>query len=146
MRARFLRREERTYAQSIFGKILPLDDLLVTDQTGSSISPVEPFESPTGRSKYCLSMGRDGFSSCLGVGTKSLFVNRLTHVWQRRFSPAKYRPTCGDPLVHYQVGGPWNAFTLEQQAQLVSDWAAAGMLTSDPRAAHISNHIRTGAA
>jgi len=28
MRARFLRRDERNYAQSIFGKTVPLDDIL----------------------------------------------------------------------------------------------------------------------
>jgi len=145
MRARFLRREERSCAQSIFGKTLPLDDILITDQMGSSISPVEPFQSPTGRCKYCLSMGKDGFQSCLTTSMKPVFVHRLTHVWQKRFAPAAFRPLCGEGA-HYQVGQPWRYYTPEQQAQMVSDWAIQGMLTSDPRASYISNHIRIGAA
>ena len=149
MRARFLRREERSYAQSVFGKSIPLDDILITDAIGSSISPVEPFETPTGRSKYCLSMGKDGFVSCLTVSMKPVFVHCLTHVWQRRFTPSKYRPSCGGQGrqdAEYKVGQAWHEYTPEQQAQMVSDWATDGMLTSDPRAPYISNHIRIGAA
>ena len=145
MRARFLRREERSYAQSIFGKSLPLNDILITDAVGSSISPVEPFETPKGGSKYCLSMGKDGFASCLSVSMKPVFVHRLTHVWQRRFTPTKCRLSCGQGG-DYQVGSAWNDYTPEQQAQLVADWASEGMLTSDPRADYVSNHIRIGAA
>lgn len=148
MRARFLRREERSYVQSIFGKSIPLDDILVTDAMGSSISPVEPFETPTGRSKYCLSMGKDGFASCLTVTMKPLFVQCLTYVWQRRFTPSKYHPSCGQrgQRVGYKVGQSWHEYTPEQQAQMVSDWAAEGMLANDPRAPYIANHIRIGAA
>lgn len=145
MRARFLRREERSYAKSIFGKSIPLDDILVTDALGSSLSPVEPFESPTGRSKYCLAMGKDGFDSCLRVNTQPMFVHRLTHVWQLRFTPAKFKPTCGEGA-SYQLGVAWRQYSTEQQAQLVADWATGGMLTNDPRNSYIANHIRIGAA
>jgi hypothetical protein len=141
-----LRREERTYAQSIFGKTLPLDDILITDAIGSAVSPVEPFESPTGRNKYCLAMGRDGFGSCLTARLRPLFVHRLTHVWQRRFAPAKWMMMCDADGATYQVGQPWNKYSPEQQAKIVSDWADEGMLLSDPRAPYISNHIRVGAA
>ena len=145
MRARFLRREERSFAQSVFGKSLHLEDILITDAIGSSVSPVEPFESPTGRSKYCLSMGKAGYASCLTVNTKATFIHRLTHVWQRRFTPAKFRSNCGDNG-EYQLGRAWQDYSVEQQAQMVSDWAAAGMLSCDPRAAYISHHIKIGAA
>lgn len=145
MKARFLRREERSYAQSIFGKSIPLDDVLVTDAIGSPVSPVEPFQSPTGRSKYCLSMGKEGFSSCLSVGSQRVFVHHLTHVWQRRFTPTRSRPLCSE-AASYQLGHSWNQYNPEQQAQLVADWASQGMLNSDPRSAYITNHIRIGAA
>lgn len=145
MKARFLRPEERSYSQSVFGTSLPLDDILITDAVGSSVTPVEPFESPTGGFKYCLSMGKEGYSSCLTVSMKPLFVHRLTHVWQRRFMPAKFRSSCSLPS-DYQVGQAWHDYTPEQQAQLVSDWATAGMLASDPRASYISQHIRVGSA
>lgn len=146
MKARFLRRDERSYAQSIFGKTIPLDDILITDAAGSTICPVEPFESPTGRNKYCLAMGRDGYSSCMTARTRDLFVHRLTHVWQRRFTPAKFRPVCDADGATYQVGHAWHDYTPEQQAKLVSDWASEGMLLNDPRTPYISNHIRIGAA
>lgn len=145
MKARFLRREERSYAQSIFGKSLPLNDILITDEVGSSIGPVEPFASPTGAHKYCLAMGKDGYASCLLIHTKAAFVHCLTHVWQRRFTPTKYRINCSKGST-YQVGQPWHDYTPEQQAQLIADWASEGMLTGDPRASYVSNHIRIGAA
>ena len=146
MRARFLRREERNYAQSIFGKTVPLDDILITDGSGPEIGPVEPFESPTGRRKYCLALGRDGYSSCLTAGIRSTFVHGLTHIWQRRFTPARVRNLCSRGMANYQVGMPWRDYTPEQQARLVSDWVEEGMLLSDPRAPYISNHIRIGAS
>jgi len=146
MRARFLRREERSYALSIFGKTVPLDDILITDAVGTEVNPVEPFDSPTGRNKYCLAMGRDGFASCMTADVRPLFVHRLTHVWQRRFAPTNWRMSCDADGATYQVGRPWQHYSPEQQAKLVSDWANNGMLLSDPRAPYISNHIRIGAA
>ena len=146
MKARFLRREERSYAQSIFGKTLPLDDILVTDAVGSEVSPVQPFDSPTGRSKFCLAMGKEGFTSCMTMGIRPMFVHRLTHVWQRRFAPAKWKMSCDADGATYQVGEPWHKYSPEQQAKIVSDWANGGMLLSDPRTPYISNHIRVGAS
>jgi hypothetical protein len=146
MRARFLRRDERTYALSIFGKTVPLDDILITDGSGPEIGPVEPFESPTGRSKYCLALGRDGYASCLTNGTRTSFVHGLTHIWQRRFAPAKARNLCSHGAPSYQLGKAWRDYTSEQQARLVADWVEDGMLLSDPRASYISNHIRIGAS
>ena len=146
MRARFLHRDERIFAGSIFGKTIPLDDVLVTDNAGAAIGPVEPFDSPTGRSKYCLAMGREGYSSCLASHVRPQFVHGLTHIWQRRFSGIKMKSLCDQNLVSYQLGRPWRDYSAEQQAKLVSDWATEGMRVTDPRAAYISNHIRTGAA
>jgi hypothetical protein len=146
MKARFLRRDERSYAQSIFGKTIPLDDILVTDAAGASVKPIEPFDSPDRGSKYSLAVGPDGFTSCMTAMVRSLFVHQLTQVWQRRFTPAKWRPSCDDGAANYQVGQPWRQYTAEQQAKLVADWANAGMRLSDPRTPYISNHIRIGAA
>jgi hypothetical protein len=61
------------------------------------------------------------------------------------FTPAKWHMSCDADGATYQVGQPWQHYSPEQQAKLVSDWADNGMLLSDPRAPYISNHIRIGA-
>jgi hypothetical protein len=145
MKARFLRRDERTYAQSIFGKTIPFDDILITDANGRPLGPLAPFESPTGGSKYCLPMGHDGFRSCLAGTVVEKFVSGLTHVWQRRHAPAEIRAG-GSASEQYEVGKPWRTYSLQQQARMVADWVAGGMQLSDPRASYISRNIRAGVA
>jgi hypothetical protein len=155
MKARFLRRNERAYAQAIFGRTIPFDDILITDDTGYQIGQLKPFETPTGANKYCLPLGREGFQSCLAVSVREQFLAGLTCVWQRRHLTVHEQriqergakmPATRDSSGYYEVGRPWRAYSLEQQARMIIDWVSGGMLPDDPRATYITRHIRAGVA
>ena len=156
MKARFLRRDERNYAQSIFGKTIPFDDILITDETDYRIGQLAPFETPTGTNKYCLALGREGFRCCLAAPVRERYLAALTFVWQRRHMTLQEQriqergpkmPMGGAPAAFtYQVGMPWRAYSLDQQARVVIDWVAGGMRSDDPRASYITRHIQAGVA
>ena len=148
MKARFLRSNERVYAQSIFGRTLPFDDILITDTSGSQIHQLAPFETPTGSNKYCLPLGRDGFRSCLAPCVQEKFLTGLTNVWQRRHLTVHEQRIQERPnsATGYELGMPWKAYSLEQQARMIVDWVEGGMQSDDPRSSYITGHVRAGVA
>ncbi len=151
MRARFLRRDERVFARQVFGKTLPLDDILVTDLLGAGNEPFTavsgpsnaplPFVVPAPRFIYALNVGSEGFENCIAPSVKAAFVRELARVWQGPAYVAAGRRT---GRADYKIGGPWAAFDSDQKASLVEDWFRGGMRYDDPRMNYISGYIRRG--
>jgi len=151
MRARFLRRDERVFARRVFGKTLPLDDILVTDLLGAGNEPFTavsgtagspmPFVVPIPRYIFALNMGSEGFDNCLSPMVKSSFVRELARIWQGPMSLSTPRRTA---RADYQIGAPWGTLDCDQKAAVVEDWFRGGMRYDDPRMNYISEHIRRG--
>lgn len=151
MRARFLRQDERVFAKRIFGKTLPLDDILVTDVLGAGNEPFTavsgpskeplPFVVPLPRYIYALNMGGEGFDNCIAPNVKAAFVRELARVWQ---GPAFVSMAHKPGRAEYQVGAPWATLDPNQKATLVEDWFRGGMRYDDPRMTYITAHIRRG--
>jgi hypothetical protein len=147
-----MREDERTFARKVFGRTVPLDDILVTDLIGAGNEPFTavsgpsteamPFVVPIPRYIFALNMGSKGFESCLASAVRGSFVRELARVWQGPASVARQRP--GGGRANYEVGQPWVFFNDEQKASLVEDWVNGGMRTDDPRMAYIHTHIRRG--
>jgi hypothetical protein len=151
MRARFLRQDERAFAKRVFGKAIPLDDVLVTDLLGAgnesytAVSSPEtdsmPFVVPMPRYIFAINLGAQGFASCIAPNVRAAFVRELARVWQGPESIARQR-NCGP--VPYEVGRPWLAYNDDQKASLVADWVEGGMRADDPRMAYIQTNVRRG--
>ncbi|MBS1831545.1 MAG: hypothetical protein JST65_02470 [Acidobacteria bacterium] len=149
MRARFLRQDERVFATKVFGRTLPLDDILVTDLLGAGNEPFtavsapndSPFLIPIPRFIYAVNMGVEGFENCINPTVKGSFVRELARIWQ---GPASVTGTrlCGRK--EYELGKPWATYDSQQKASLVEDWYRGGMRTDDPRMPYIRGHIRRG--
>lgn len=149
MRARFLRQDERVFATKVFGRTLPLDDILVTDLLGAGNEPFtvvsaptdSPFVIPIPRFIYAVNMGPDGFENCISQNIKAAFVRELARIWQ---GPASVTGTRHSGRKEYDLGKPWAAYDSRQKASLVEDWFRGGMRTDDPRMPYIRGHIRRG--
>jgi hypothetical protein len=152
MRARFLRADERAFAKSVFGRTIPLDDILVTDLLGAGNEPYTevsgpsnqsmPFVVPVPRYIFAVNMGANGFDTCIGPSVKPSFVRELAKVWLGPGCVARSRMQAA--RADYVVGEPWTAYNDEQKACLVEDWVRGGMLADDPRMAYIHANIRRG--
>ncbi|BDC52433.1 hypothetical protein F183_A47480 [Bryobacterales bacterium F-183] len=149
MRVRFLRQDERVFATKVFGRTLPLDDVLVTDLLGAGNEPFTavsapndgPFLIPIPKFIYALNMGKDGFENCISPPVRAGFVRELARIRQGPMSVAGTR-LCGRK--DYELGQPWTAYDSQQKASLVEDWYRGGMRIDDPRMPYIQAHVRRG--
>jgi hypothetical protein len=149
MRARFLRQDERAFAKRVFGKAIPLDDILVTDSLGAGNEPFTavsgptsgpmPFVVPIPRYIFAINLGAQGFASCVAPAVRTAFVRELARVWLGPECVARKR---GAGQAGYDVGQPWHAYSDDQKASLVADWVAGGMRADDPRMAYIHANVR----
>ncbi len=151
---------EENLAQKVFGKTIPYRDVRIGNTLGlGNAAWTEYFNG-----SYTLHMGDAGYADCTsrnwssGVGViANTFVHELTHVWQGShcklhglsevqslFSQAKALLRTGNrnSAYQYQVGTAWNDLNVEQQAMVVEDWYAGGMLTSSPLYPYIRDYIR----
>ena len=151
MRVRFLRQDERVFAKQVFGRTIPLDDVLVTDLLGAGNEPFTavsgpsnesmPFIVPMPRYIFAVNVGAEGFASCIAFSVRAAFVRELARVWQGPESVGRQRQ---HGRVNYQIGQPWMTYSDDQKASLVSDWVQGGMRTDDPRMTYIHTNIRRG--
>lgn len=137
-RSRGLTAAEYQFAKNqVFANSLPpIDQIILTDIIGMGD---RPFTFPTAGGKITVNMGPGAFSDPLSfavgkpnVERGSVFIHELMHAWQIAHTPMRLS-LLADALasqlrgtVSYQYGAPdkpFKDFNLEQQAQMVSDWA-----------------------
>jgi hypothetical protein len=165
-RRRALTPEEYAWAGRVFaGTLPPRERLVVTDTIGAG---ERPFTFPRLDGTITLNLGPEGFADPRrdifgsGAARGETFVHELAHAWQvAHHSPelvllaggvaCRLRELVGvDPYV-YSPGRAFGEYTLEQQAQIVSDWFGrhhrrlrSATARRDPRYRYIEGNIRRG--
>ena len=143
---------EEQVARRVFAATLPYGRIHISDMVSWG---GRPFTVPTGfgrKSHYVIHLGAQGFAHALTTPRlQAILIHELTHVWQgyNHWPPWGYvvnslwhQALRGGLAYHYELGLPWRSYNVEQQAQLVQDWFAAGELTHDPLFSYIRNHLR----
>lgn len=165
-RIRELRQEEYDWAnRKVFdGALPPRDKILLTDTTGGgnnrgfvfprfdgmitlNLGPVA-FDDPL---KYKAGITRDRYPD-KPVQEGEIFIHELVHACQIHnstdlgyladaFSSKLCEATGDSPYVYGPAGSDYSSFSLEQQAQIVSDWFAGARPVADGR--YTSNQTGT---
>lgn len=177
-RERALTQEEYGFADQVFlGALPPRDDIRLTDTIGGND---RAFTFPRFDGKITLNMGPTAWDDprryhgetrnadgTLGTYGRT-FIHEMTHAAQIHFSTnldylargfsTKVCEVSGNPY-HYGPAGPdWlDAFNMEQQAQIVGDWANAAVSetqvdyqtdipadVNSPYFRYIQEYVRTG--
>src|SRR5262245_61925618 len=151
MPRRGLTQSEEALAFRVFRDTLPYGYIFISPRDWRG----RAFVLPTGvgrRAQYLLHLGPQGFADALRTPTlQATLIHELTHVWQGQHQgwPWRYvvnslwhQAVRGRRAYLYTPGQPWETYTVEQQAQLVQDWFAAGERLEDPRASYIDRHLR----
>jgi hypothetical protein len=110
---------------------------------------------------FILHMGPVGFAGCwqsapitpLGAPTRNVFIHELVHAWQGshglNYVLGSLASQCtaaftGGNAYTYTVGSSWPSYNCEQQGNIVEDWFANGLRTTDARYRYIRDNIRKG--
>jgi hypothetical protein len=155
-RRRALTVQEVALAARVFGETLPYGRIFLSPWCGWH---GRAFVLPTGvgrRSRYLIHVGPRGFADALRTpALQATLIHELTHVWQGQHQGWPWRYVCnslwhqavrGRRAYDYVLGQPWDTYAVEQQAQLVQDWFAAGERPDDPRALYVEHHLRCALA
>lgn len=149
---RTLGEKEKAIAYQVFERSIPYSRVIVSDGLGYN---GRPYTLPEMGGTYVLHVG-DGYYGMSSAGRpadRALLVHELVHVWQGEHS--RWRGSFvaesgwnqlrhGDAAYDYDANNlkDWNSYNPEQQAQIVEDWYAGGMLETDPRYFYIRCNIR----
>ena len=171
MASRALNPDEQALARRVFSASLILSQVEISDGLGFGNRPW----TLCGTSVYTIHLGPAGFEDALqDDDLKNTLIHELTHCWQGqnsrlgfgfmigsiccqtqayltqpRYEPKntvfKIVPSAASAYA-YSPGKDWTDYNCEQQAQIVEDWFARGMSTSDPRYRYVRDNIRKGNA
>ena len=156
--SRALFASEIAEAKRVFRNTLPYNQITVTNGLGAGGAQFT-LAIPTffGPWSYQLNMGPRGFANCLSIS--AVFIHELTHVWQgshSNFPPAYMINSVFHQAIavvqtgnrnnayNYTPGSAWGSYNVEQQGNIVEDWYALGLRTTDPRFRYISGNIWPG--
>lgn len=158
---RNLRTEEITLAKRVFGETIPYDRIFLVNQTGAGNRPFT--QAQLTKRTYYLHVGPQIFFDAASTASWShsdgiikerrcdVFIHELTHVWQGEHQPnvlkakSHYHQPPSKNDYCYQIGGTWNNYDAEQQAQIVEDWFNQRIgkeSREDPRYHYIRENIR----
>lgn len=155
---RLLTSGEKTLARSVFTDRLPYSWIRIKNDLGMSD---RAWCEPGIFGHFILHMGTVGYASCTtslpivpdGRPTRRVFIHELVHAWQG-FNGMNYvldslwnqcgAVFSGTSAYTYTAGNSWTSYNCEQQGNIVSDWFAAGMTTTDNRFRYIRDNIRKG--
>jgi hypothetical protein len=156
MPRRALTQLEEALAYRVFRDTLPYGRIFISSWCGWH---GRAFVLPTGvgrHTQYLLYLGPQGFADALWtLALQATFIHELTHVWQGHHQgwPWRYvlnslwhQVVRGRRAYVYTPGQPWDTYAVEQQAQLVQDWFAAGERLGDLRTFYIDRHVRCASA
>jgi hypothetical protein len=144
---------ERSLAQQVFSNRINYDLVRVTNTLGLGDRPWTSNTPPL----WTINVGSAYSSLTSNAGRRQLLIHELAHVWQGQHAvPFMLNSTAHQglsmilnggsvaPAYNYTLPGKWSGYNVEQQANIVTDWYAGGMQTSDPRFPFIRDHIRAG--
>lgn len=144
--------ERNTAFHQVFGKTLPYDKIMLSGGLGAGNRPFTiPDIGMPGR--YIIHIGTDKhWSSRKPSDYYKTLIHELTHVWQGYNSWFAWGYTLdsawsqvhkqGNAYLYSKQWLDWDDYNVEQQAQIVEDWYAAGCSTTDPRWKYIRDNIR----
>jgi hypothetical protein len=158
---RFLTDAENDLARKVFEETLPFGAIYLSNGLGLQ-SRAYTIPHPLHLGSYVIHIGPDAFPDAtnsavivLGQTADAVFIHELTHVWQgvnRRhafdyildsvYNQIRFGNDAYD-LNQADVGKKkWSEFNAEQQAMIVENWYAGGMVESDDAFSYIKNNIR----
>jgi hypothetical protein len=158
---RFLTDAEKDLARTVFEETLPYGAIYLSNGLGLQ-SRAYTIPHPLHLGSYVVHIGPDAFPDAtnsavilLGQTADAVFIHELTHVWQgvsRRhafdyildsvYNQIRFGNDAYD-LNQADVGKKkWSEFNAEQQAMIVENWYAGGMVESDDAFSYIKNNIR----
>jgi len=147
---RHLATHEIQIAKEVFFFTIPYDQVLVSDALGKDDRPFTLptslpttlfFNVSTADGKYVIHAGDGYYGLSTDNEDKKTLIHELTHVWQGEHDSATYwafallaQTGSSDPYKYDydHLVDDWNMYNVEQQAQIVEDWFAAGKKTYDP--------------
>lgn len=146
--------DERTLAESVFFNTLPWDKIIISNTIGAG---KRQYVTPELRHDggWIMHLGGEMYAGGTTGWYSDVFIHELTHVWQSYHSPKRWNfvanSMChqilmfkGAKAYDYTTGAAWQAYNVEQQAQIVSHWYNDGMVESDSRFQYIRDNIRKG--
>lgn len=146
--------DERTLAESVFGNTLPWDKIIISNTIGAG---KRQYVTPEFRHDggWIMHLGGVMYAGSTITTDATTFIHELTHVWQSYHSPKRWNfvanSMChqillmkGSKAYDYEVGAAWQAYNVEQQAEIVSHWFHFGMDENDSRFPYIRDYIRKG--
>jgi hypothetical protein len=162
-----LNEDEEALARQVFHDQLPYgriyianfylpgnEKVPVTVASGAEIIPIKSL------AEYTIYFGPKVFHD--GPQTpieRETFIHELTHVWQGHHSTFSWHYMVNSMLSQgraiifhgnrnkaydFTSGRAWGDYNVEQQANIVESWFAAGMETDSELYAYIDEHIRAG--
>src|SRR5689334_17714423 len=158
MSVRPLSTAEITEAKKVFRNTLPYGQITISNALGAGGAPFT-IALPTffGAWSYQVNLGASGFSSALTMA--ATFIHELTHVWQgnHSFWPPNFMLNSlfhqglaiaqtgnRNNAYNYTPGAPWQAYNVEQQANIVEDWYLQGMSVTNLLFRYVGGNIQTG--
>lgn len=137
----------------VFHDTIPYDKIMLSSKLGVGGLPYTvPDVTSIGR--YIISIGTDKYWKARKPEQYwATLIHELTHVWQGynsffawnyTFNSLWWQAHKGQGAYRYSKAQwfDWDDYNVEQQAQIVEDWFAAGYKTSDPRWRYIRDNIR----
>ncbi|MDT4898152.1 MAG: hypothetical protein QOH25_3229 [Acidobacteriota bacterium] len=159
--------DEEALARQVFHDQLPYSNIhianfylpgnegvAVTVASGTELIPIKAL------TDYTIYFGpgvfRDGAQT---PDTRNTFIHELTHVWQGHHSAFSWHYMVNSMLsqgraiifhgdrnkaYEFTAGKAWDDYNVEQQANIVESWFAAGMQTDSDLYVYITENIRAG--
>jgi hypothetical protein len=170
LRKRPLSETEEALARQVFHEQLPYGNIHianfflpgnegvpVTVASGTELVPIKAL------TDYTIYFGEEVFrdGALKTSWTRETFVHELTHVWQGHHSAFSWQYMVNSMLsqgraiifhgdrnkaYEFTSGERWEDYNVEQQANIVESWFAAGMSTDSDLFGYITENIREGRA
>lgn len=146
---RLLSDREAQCARQVFNDTVPYGRVWFSNGTGFNQRPYT-VPHPRKPRHYIIHVGPDPYQD-LTNGYKLLLIHELTHVWQGEYRGTPVNYICDSVIsqfkhknsaYRYTAGNDWASYNAEQQASIVEDWFANGMLTSSNLFRYIRDNIR----
>lgn len=122
--SRSLTTGERELARSVFGEAIHYDPVRIHHRKWFPFQPKDVAMAPTGHIHFHPhgSLWSPDFAQ-EPVHRQGLFIHEITHVWQTQLRGRLYLPLMRHPFCRYRYafepGRPFDAYGLEQQAEIV---------------------------
>ncbi|WP_408587822.1 vgr related protein [Novosphingobium sp.] len=133
---------ERALARSVFGNAVTLEPVRLKRRKFFPLQPRGTVMAPMGHIHFHPHSPhwRDDFAAA-SLSLQGLFIHEMVHVWQTQQKGPWWLPLMRHPFCRYDYrfvpGKPFEAYGIEQQAEIVRHWflAQCGVKIDDVRSA-----------